>query len=336
MLRVGYNRVFGYYIEVSKGQTSQVPETYIRKQTLTTGERYITPELKELERTILTAKDRITALEYELFSQVRQHLADQSARIQRTARAVAALDVLTNFAALAARQNYCRPEIDLSGELHITDGRHPVVEQVLKDALFVPNDTALDCGANRVAILTGPNMAGKSTYMRQVALIVLMAQMGCFVPARTARIGVVDRIFTRIGASDDLASGQSTFMVEMTEVAEILKHATSLIVISFRNSFQRENNFLCLSDIRKDNGLFSKAFLLEFTIIQITYFFVENRICMDSFCCINVIVFIGFFRNIKTNDRFISCYLAIIDRYCRRDGGRSCDRFVIDRSNIEE
>ena len=226
-LRVGYNRVFGYYIEVSKGQTAQVPETYIRKQTLTTGERYITPELKELERTILTAKDRITALEFELFSQVRQHLADQSARIQRTARAVAALDVLTNFAALAARQNYCRPEIDLSGELHITDGRHPVVEQVLKDALFVPNDTALDCGANRVAILTGPNMAGKSTYMRQVALIVLMAQMGCFVPARTARIGVVDRIFTRIGASDDLASGQSTFMVEMTEVAEILKHATS-------------------------------------------------------------------------------------------------------------
>ena len=226
-LRVGYNRVFGYYIEVSKGQTAQVPETYIRKQTLTTGERYITPELKELERTILTAKDRITALEFELFSQVRQHLADQSARIQRTARAVAALDVLTNFAALAARQNYCRPEIDLSGELHITDGRHPVVQQVLKDALFVPNDTALDCGANRVAILTGPNMAGKSTYMRQVALIVLMAQMGCFVPARTARIGVVDRIFTRIGASDDLASGQSTFMVEMTEVAEILKHATS-------------------------------------------------------------------------------------------------------------
>ena len=226
-LRVGYNRVFGYYIEVSKGQTAQVPETYIRKQTLTTGERYITPELKELERTILTAKDRITALEYELFSQVRQHLADQSARIQRTARAVAALDVLTNFAALAARQNYCRPEIDLSGELHITDGRHPVVEQVLKDALFVPNDTALDCGANRVAILTGPNMAGKSTYMRQVALIVLMAQMGCFVPARTARIGVVDRIFTRIGASDDLASGQSTFMVEMTEVSDILRCATS-------------------------------------------------------------------------------------------------------------
>ena len=226
-LRVGYNRVFGYYIEVSKGQTAQVPETYIRKQTLTTGERYITPELKELERTILTAKDRITALEYELFSQVRQHLADQSARIQRTARAVAALDVLTDFAALAARQNYC----DLSGELHITDGRHPVVEQVLKDALFVPNDTALDCGANRVAILTGPNMAGKSTYMRQVALIVLMAQMGCFVPARTARIGVVDRIFTRIGASDDLASGQSTFMVEMTEVAEILKHATSHVDI---------------------------------------------------------------------------------------------------------
>ena len=232
-LKIGYNKVFGYYIEVSKSYYDLVPDTYIRKQTLTTGERYITPELKELERTILTAKDRITALEYELFSQVRQHLADQSARIQRTARAVAALDVLTNFAALAARQNYCRPEIDLSGELHITDGRHPVVEQVLKDALFVPNDTALDCGANRVAILTGPNMAGKSTYMRQVALIVLMAQMGSFVPAQSAQIGIVDRLFTRIGASDDLASGQSTFMVEMTEVADILKNATprSLLIL---------------------------------------------------------------------------------------------------------
>ena len=232
-LRVGYNRVFGYYIEVSKGQTAQVPETYIRKQTLTTGERYITPELKELERTILTAKDRITALEYELFSQVRQHLADQSARIQRTARAVAALDVLTNFAALAARQNYCRPEIDLSGELHITDGRHPVVEQVLKDALFVPNDTALDCGANRVAILTGPNMAGKSALLRQTALIVIMAQAGCFVPAASAKIGYVDKIFTRVGASDNISQGESTFMVEMNEAANILNNISDRSLVLF-------------------------------------------------------------------------------------------------------
>lgn len=232
-LRVGYNRVFGYYIEVAKGQVSLVPETYIRKQTLANGERYITPELKELESTILTAKDRIAALEYELFQALRQHLSEQSARIQRTAQAVACLDVLCGFAALAVKQNYCRPEVDLSGELEIRDGRHPVVEQMLKNSLFVPNDTLLDGRDNRVAIITGPNMAGKSTYMRQVALIVLMAQIGCFVPARSARIGIVDRIFTRIGASDDLAMGQSTFMVEMSEVADILSHATarSLLIL---------------------------------------------------------------------------------------------------------
>ena len=226
-LRVGYNRVFGYYIEVAKGQVDLVPETYIRKQTLTNGERYITPELKELENTILTAKDRITALEYDLFLQVRTFLGEQSERIQRTAKAIACLDVIAGFAELAVKQNYCKPEVDLSDEIVIRDGRHPVVEQVLKGSLFVPNDTVLDCGDNRTAIITGPNMAGKSTYMRQVALIVLMAQIGCFVPAKSARIGIVDRIFTRIGASDDLSMGKSTFMVEMTEVADILAHATS-------------------------------------------------------------------------------------------------------------
>lgn len=232
-LRVGYNRVFGYYIEVAKGQVSLVPETYIRKQTLTNGERYITPELKELENTILTARERITTLEYDLFTALREQLAAQTERIQRTARAVACLDVLADFAELAVKQNYCRPEVDVSGEIQIRDGRHPVVERVLKDALFVPNDTLLDTNANRTAIITGPNMAGKSTYMRQVALIVLLAQMGSFVPAKSARIGVVDRIFTRIGASDDLSTGKSTFMVEMTEVADILNQATarSLLIL---------------------------------------------------------------------------------------------------------
>ncbi len=232
-LRVGYNRVFGYYIEVSKGQTSMVPETYIRRQTLATGERYITPELKELESSILSAKDRITALEYDLFVQLRDELAEQTERIQRTARAVAYLDVLNCLAELAVKNRYCKPEVDRSGIIDIRDGRHPVVEQMLKDALFVPNDTYMDENNDRALIITGPNMAGKSTYMRQVALIVLLAQMGSFVPARSARVGVVDRIFTRIGASDDLSGGQSTFMVEMSEVAEILSHATahSLILL---------------------------------------------------------------------------------------------------------
>ena len=232
-LRVGYNRVFGYYIEVAKGQVDLVPESYIRKQTLANGERYITPELKELESTILTAKDRIAALEYDLFTQLREHLALQAERVQRTARAVACLDVLASFAELAVRQNYCKPEVDVSEEIVIREGRHPVVEQVLKASLFVPNDTALDCGENRTAIITGPNMAGKSTYMRQVALIVLMAQIGSFVPAKSAHIGIVDRIFTRIGASDDLSMGKSTFMVEMSEVADILRHATarSLLIL---------------------------------------------------------------------------------------------------------
>lgn len=226
-LRVRYNRVFGYSIEVAKGQIDMVPDYYVRKQTLTNGERYITQELKELENTILTAKDRIVSMEFELFQQVRQTLAEAAPRVQQTARAVAAVDVLSNLASIAVHNHYCRPEIDLSGEISITDGRHPVVEQMLKNALFVPNDTELGEEGCRVAIITGPNMAGKSTYMRQVALITLMAQMGSFVPAKSARIGVVDQIFTRIGASDDLASGQSTFMVEMSEVADILKNATS-------------------------------------------------------------------------------------------------------------
>ena len=226
-LRVGYNRVFGYYIEISKSFVDQVPEHYIRKQTTANTERYITQELKDLENMVLNAKERLTALEYQLFVTLRDHLAQQAARVQSSAAAVAAADVLCSLATVAVQRNYCRPEITLGSDISITDGRHPVVEQMLSDTLFVPNDTVLDAGSNQVCIITGPNMAGKSTYMRQVALIVLMAQMGSFVPARSARIGIVDRVFTRIGASDDLASGQSTFMVEMAEVASILKYATS-------------------------------------------------------------------------------------------------------------
>ena len=226
-LKVGFNRVFGYYIEVSKSFMDQVPASYIRKQTLANCERYITQELKELETQVLTAKDRLTALEYQIFTALREHLAQQAARVQQTAAAVATADALCSLAAVAVQRGYCRPEITLGQEISITDGRHPVVEAMLKDSLFVPNDTHLGSDANQVSIITGPNMAGKSTYMRQVALIVLMAQMGSFVPARSAKIGLVDRVFTRIGASDDLASGQSTFMVEMAEVASILKYATS-------------------------------------------------------------------------------------------------------------
>ncbi len=226
-LKVGYNRVFGYYIEVSKSFIDQVPETYIRKQTLANCERYITQELKELEEQVLTAKDRLTALEYHIFTELREQLAQQAARVQQSAMAAACADVLCSLATVAVQRGYCRPEITMGNEISITDGRHPVVEVVLKDSLFVPNDTQLGGPDHQVSIITGPNMAGKSTYMRQVALIVLMAQIGSFVPARSAKIGLVDRVFTRIGASDDLASGQSTFMVEMAEVASILKYATS-------------------------------------------------------------------------------------------------------------
>ena len=232
-LKVGFNRVFGYYIEVSKSFMDQVPAHYVRKQTLANCERYITQELKELENQVLTAKDRLTALEYQIFQNLREYLAEQAARVQQTAAAVAAADALCSLATVAVQRGYCRPEITLDNEISIESGRHPVVEVMLKDSLFVPNDTKLGAADNTVAIITGPNMAGKSTYMRQVALIVLMAQMGSFVPARSAKIGLVDRVFTRIGASDDLASGQSTFMVEMAEVASILKYATarSLLIL---------------------------------------------------------------------------------------------------------
>ena len=231
-LKVGYNRVFGYYIEVSRLYGDQVPDTYIRKQTLANAERYITQELKELEARVLGARDRSVALEYELFCAVRSAVADQLPRIQRTAAALARLDVLCSFAEVAVRQNYCRPEILPKGEIRICGGRHPVVEQ-LSDAPFVPNDTLLNDGDDRVMVVTGPNMAGKSTYMRQTALIVLMAQIGSFVPAQSATIGIVDSIFTRVGASDDLAAGQSTFMVEMSEVAQILQNATADSLIVF-------------------------------------------------------------------------------------------------------
>ena len=232
-LKIGYNKVFGYYIEVSNSFRDQVPETYIRKQTLVNGERYITQELKELEHDILSAADRVSALEYELFSALRRQIASQVARIQRTAAAVAEIDTLCSFAAVAVKNNYCHPVVDESGVLEIHDGRHAVVEQMRRDSLFVPNDTYMGQKEDRVAIITGPNMAGKSTYMRQVALMVLMAQVGSFVPARAAHLGVVDRIFTRIGASDDLSAGQSTFMVEMTEVSDILHTATadSLLIL---------------------------------------------------------------------------------------------------------
>ncbi len=226
-LKVGFNKVFGYYIEVSKSYYDQVPADYIRKQTLVNCERFITQELKDLEHEILTAQDRLTALEFQLFCDLRERSAAQVGRIQRSAAAVAQVDVLCSFAAVAAERRYCRPEVDLSDRIDITEGWHPVVEKMLTGTPFVPNDTHMDLEDDTVAIITGPNMAGKSTYMRQVALIVLMAQMGSFVPARAARIGVVDRVFTRIGASDDLSAGQSTFMVEMTEVAELLKNATS-------------------------------------------------------------------------------------------------------------
>lgn len=230
-LKVGYNRVFGYYYEVSNSFKELVPDTYIRKQTLTNCERYITEELKELESKVLGAQERIVSLEYEVFCAVRKKIAAQYDRTRRTARALATLDTLCSLASVAAANRYTRPEVNDSDRIRITEGRHPVIEKMLDGAPFVPNDTLLDCGDNRTMILTGPNMAGKSTYMRQVALIVLLAQMGSFVPAAHAEIGLCDSIFTRVGASDDLASGQSTFMVEMREVAEILENATSRSLI---------------------------------------------------------------------------------------------------------
>ncbi len=232
-LRVRFNKVFGYYIEVTNSYLSMVPDTYIRKQTLTNAERFLTPELKEMEETILGAEERLMSLEYELFCELRQSLASEIVRIQKTAKAIAALDVFASLALVAEQNRFCRPKINTEGRIEIKNGRHPVVEKMIPNDLFIPNDTILDNEKNRISIITGPNMAGKSTYMRQVALIVLLAQIGCFVPADAADIGIVDRIFTRVGASDDLASGQSTFMVEMTEVANILRNATadSLLIL---------------------------------------------------------------------------------------------------------
>ncbi|MGI5908382.1 MAG: DNA mismatch repair protein MutS [Christensenellales bacterium] len=232
-LRVGFNKVFGYYIEVTKSYYDKVPYRYVRKQTLANSERYITQELKEMEETVLGAEDKLVRLEYRVFSDLREHVEGQTRRVQRAAQVVALLDTLLSLAACALEYGYVRPELDESLEIRIEQGRHPVVERVLKRGMFVPNDVVLDTKDNRMLIITGPNMSGKSTYMRQTALIVIMAHIGSFVPAKSARIGRVDRVFTRIGATDDLASGQSTFMVEMAEVAAILNNATvrSLIVL---------------------------------------------------------------------------------------------------------
>ena len=232
-LKIKFNKVFGYYFEVTNSFKDLVPEYFVRKQTLVNAERFTTPELKELEDVILGAEDKLVSLEYDLFCQVRDQVASQVVRIQKTAKAIASIDVFTSLSLVATRNNYVKPKINEKGVIQIKNGRHPVVELMLRDDLFVANDTCLDNGKNRISIITGPNMAGKSTYMRQTALIVLMAQIGSFVPADEANIGICDRIFTRVGASDDLASGQSTLMVEMTEVANILRNATknSLLIL---------------------------------------------------------------------------------------------------------
>ena len=232
-LKIKFNKVFGYYFEVTNSFKDLVPEYFVRKQTLVNAERFTTPELKELEDVILGAEDKLVSLEYDLFCQVRDQVASQVVRIQKTAKAIASIDVFTSLSLVATRNNYVKPKINEKGVIQIKNGRHPVVELMLRDDLFVANDTCLDNGKNRISIITGPNMAGKSTYMRQTALMVLMAQIGSFVPADEANIGICDRIFTRVGASDDLASGQSTFMVEMTEVANILRNATknSLLIL---------------------------------------------------------------------------------------------------------
>jgi DNA mismatch repair protein MutS len=232
-LKVRHNRVFGYYLEVSNAQLANVPEDYVRKQTLVNAERFITPELKEYESTIMGAQDKSIALEYELFCEVRQAVVDETDRIQKASEALAVLDVLASLADRALALRYVRPVMDDSHTLTIEEGRHPIIEQMPDAERFVPNDTELDCTTNQLLIITGPNMAGKSTYIRQVGMLVAMAQLGSFVPATAARIGVVDRVFTRVGASDDLSRGRSTFMVEMQETANILNNATprSLIVL---------------------------------------------------------------------------------------------------------
>nr|MCR5311483.1 DNA mismatch repair protein MutS [Lachnospiraceae bacterium] len=226
-LRIRYNKVFGYYYEVTNSFKHLVPEDYIRKQTLTNAERYTTPELKEMEDSILNAEDKLFNLEYDVFCEVRDTISANVERIYRTSKAVAVLDAVASLAYVAEHNNYVRPKLNETGVIEIKNGRHPVVEKIMENGLFIPNDTLLDNNKNLISVITGPNMAGKSTYMRQVALIVLMAQIGSFVPAESANIGITDRLFTRVGASDDLASGQSTFMVEMSEVANILRNATS-------------------------------------------------------------------------------------------------------------
>ncbi len=226
-LKIRYNKVFGYYFEVTNSYRNMVPEDYVRKQTLANAERYTTPKLKELEDTILNAEEKLTTLEYDLFCKIRDSIAAELERIQKTAKAVARLDVYASLSLVSERNHYVRPKLNDKGVIDIKDGRHPVVEQMISNDMFISNDTHLDNGSHCISIITGPNMAGKSTYMRQTALIVLLAQVGCFVPAKSANIGIVDRIFTRVGASDDLASGQSTFMVEMNEVANILRNATA-------------------------------------------------------------------------------------------------------------
>ncbi len=232
-LRIKYNKVFGYYLEVTNSFKNMVPDYYTRKQTLANAERYIIPELKELEDTILGAEDKLYSLEYELYCEIRSRIARDVVRIQKTAKAVAQIDTFASLALVAEQNNYVRPKLNEKGVIDVQDGRHPVVERMIPNDMFISNDTYLNDRKNRISIITGPNMAGKSTYMRQTALIVLMAQTGSFVPAGKADIGLVDRIFTRVGASDDLASGQSTFMVEMTEVANILRNATnkSLLIL---------------------------------------------------------------------------------------------------------
>lgn len=259
-LRISNNRVFGYYIEVSKSFADQVPEHYIRRQTLANTERFITDELKELETTILGASDKLCSLEYEIFTSIREKVAENEMRIRKSAAALAQLDVFVSLAEVASLNNYVCPEVDLSDKLIIKDGRHPVVEQFVRDSYFVPNDVLLDTDENCLMLITGPNMAGKSTYMRQTALIVLMAQIGSFVPASEARIGIVDKLFTRVGASDDLASGQSTFMLEMKEVAHILDGATSKSLIIYDEIGRGTSTF---------DGMSIARGVLEYTVEKI-------------------------------------------------------------------
>lgn len=291
-LRIRYNKVFGYYLEVTNSFKDLVPDYYTRKQTLANAERYIIPELKELEDTILGAEDKLCALEYELYCEVRNTIAAELTRIQRTAKAVAKLDVIASLALVAERNNYVRPKINEKGVIDIRDGRHPVVEKMIPNDMFIANDTYLDDKKQRISIITGPNMAGKSTYMRQAALIVLMAQLGSFVPASSANIGLVDRIFTRVGASDDLASGQSTFMVEMNEVANILRNATSKSLLILDEIGRGTSTFDGLSIAWAVVEYISNSKLLGAKTLFATHYHelteLEGKICNVNNYCIAV------------------------------------------------